>query len=70
MDTIKVRNFYDQFSHEKPLDRHVNTVIVPAEIDVSASERILLGKRLATLSVQERVAFEKLYKSRLRYGVS
>lgn len=64
-----VKDFYSRFSLDKTPDRHVNTITSQIEFKGDSSQRIALGKRLASLSVIQREAFEKLYKSRVRYGV-
>ena len=64
-----VRNFYSRFSSLKIPDKHVNTVVSLPEIGGNVAQRILLGRRLASFSTRKREAFEKLFKSKLRYGI-
>ena len=61
-----VRDFYRRFSISKPPDRHVNTITSLEEFKGNAAQRILLGKRLAHLSTQQK---EALFKSKMRYGI-
>lgn len=64
----KERTFYNRFANNFP-DKHVNTVVSLLELGDNVQDRILLGRRLAHFSTSQQEAFQKLVKSKLRYGV-
>lgn len=64
----ETRTFYNRFANNSP-DKHVNTVVSLLELGNNIRDRISLGRRLAHLSTSRQEAFQKLVKSRLRYGL-
>lgn len=64
----ETRTFYNRFANNFP-DKHVNTVVSLLELGNNIRDRISLGRRLAHLSTSQQEAFQKLVKSRLRYGL-
>ena len=64
----EARTFYKRFANDLP-DRHVNTVVSLPELGDNIQGRISLGRQLAYLSTKRQEAFQKLVKSRLRYGL-
>lgn len=64
-----IRDFSQRFSPNKPIESKVRTIISLEEIDGNPNQRIFLGKHLARVSTIDRKAFEKAFKSKLRYGI-
>ena len=68
MGMSNTRNFYNRFTNNLP-DKHVNTVFSLLELGNNVQDRALLGRQLARFSTKQQEAFQKLVKSRLRYGI-
>lgn len=64
-----IRDYTNRFSSQKPVDVKANTIVSLEEIDGNPVQRVFLARHLGRLSKSQREAFEKLYKSKRRYGI-
>ena len=69
-DSLTVMVYYaNRFSPQIPVDVKANTIVSLEEIDGNPVQRVFLARHLGRLSKSQREAFEKLYKSKRRYGI-